>query len=60
MTLKANTYRILEKAIEDGIKEGIRRAYLDQDNPDDGIVYRHLHREIVNSVCEWFKIDEEV
>lgn len=52
--LKARTYDLLEEAIEDGVRAGIRRAHKHTDTPTQDSLEEHLAREVMSAIFERF------
>lgn len=55
--LRVNTYAILDRAIEEGIAYGWRRAHKHDDKPDEFTIQERIHDEVMNAVCEVFVFD---
>ena len=55
--MKANTYKILHRAIEDGIAYGIRRAHKHTDTPSEDVLEHEIDNAIWNEIHEYFTFD---
>lgn len=55
--LQFKTYAIIQRAIEDGIAHGIRRAKKYNDTPTDDALCEHIEREIMNMLDEVVEFD---
>lgn len=56
--MKPDTYKLLQRCIDDGIASGMRRAFKHTDNPTREEIGLHIERAITNEICEWFKFDD--
>ena len=56
--MKAKEYDVLEMAVEIGVNWGWSRAHKHLDNPDEHQIKKHMNREVLNAVCEWFDFEE--
>ena len=56
--MKPDTYRLLERCIEDGVKTGLHRAYKHTDEPTYELMADKITQAILHEVCEWFRFDE--
>lgn len=59
LMMKPRSFRILERAVEEGFRMGWSRAHKHIDNPDDHTVEDNVTREIMNAICEVFSFDDE-
>jgi hypothetical protein len=57
--MRVRTYAVLQRAVEEGVTAGNRRAYKHTDTPSPEAVEEHITREVLNSICEWFSFDQE-
>lgn len=57
--IKINTYLVIQDCIEKGVNYGWMRAYKHSDNPDEEYVKHQLQEAILNTICEYFKFDNE-
>ena len=58
--MKPRTYRILERAVEEGFRIGYQRAFKYVDSPTEHGIEESVVREIMNSVCEVFTFEDDV
>lgn len=57
--MKPNVWRILQTAIEEGVRHGVRRAYKHTDEvPPTESQMDTIQEEIMNSITEWFYFDD--
>jgi len=52
--MKANEYAILERAVEEGVAYGWRRAHKYEENPSDLTLRNEIEQAVMNSICEVF------
>lgn len=57
--IRARTYEVLRRAVEDGIEYGWRRAHKHTDAPESEAIKEQVAQGILNEVCEWFDFDDE-
>ena len=58
--MKPNTYKVLVRAVEDGVRVGWVRAHKYQDNPDPHHIQTVVEDSVVQEILEWFELDEPV
>lgn len=58
--MKPRTFRILERAVEEGFRMGYQRAFKYVDTPNEATIEENVIREIMNAVCEVFIFDDDV
>ena len=56
--VQANAYALMVQCVNDGIEIGWRRSRKYEDNPSEESTKEHVHREVMNSICEWFDFCE--
>lgn len=58
--MKANEYRILVQAVEDGVRGGIMRAYKHEGDyhPPTASQEDVIIDYVINSICEWFAFED--
>ena len=49
---KVNLYSIVERAIEEGVGMGYRRAFKHTEQPDESTMIENIEREVMNSLSE--------
>lgn len=62
MGLTPRTYQVLERAVEEGVSYGYRRAHkhLDQgQTPSEQMLKDAIQDAVLNSITEWFHIDSD-
>ena len=57
-TIRARTYPILARAVEDGIAYGWQRAHKHTDTPDADHVKDQIEQAVMSEICEVFEFDE--
>ena len=55
--LRANTYAILTRAVEEGIAYGWRRAHKYEDSPSEAVIQDCIDTAVMNAICEVFVFD---
>jgi hypothetical protein len=58
--MKAKDYKLLEMAVENGVKFGYIQAYKYAENPSEEEIQYHIAEEVLNEICEWFDFDDQV
>lgn len=58
--MKPNTYKILSRAVEEGVDYGWHRAHKHVEKPDDASVRDAIADAVISEICEWFDLDDEV
>jgi hypothetical protein len=56
---KINLYRLIERAVEDGVAYGWNRAHKHTDTPDPAYVKEQISQAVMNAVCEWLEYSGE-
>ena len=59
MTMRAKTYVILQRAIEEGYKRGWHRAYKYSENPSPESIEDEVTSAIMGEICEIFFFDDD-
>ena len=57
--MKAKQYRVLELAIENGVRSGLRRFYKHRDDEQPDGAEDAIVDEVMTSLAEWFDFEEE-
>lgn len=57
--MKPKLFYLLEKAIEEGIDYGWRRAHKHSDSPSEGTIKEEISNAIFSSLHDYFTFDEE-
>lgn len=57
--MQANTLRVLEMCISEGITYGLNRAYKHTDNPKRDYIMQCIEDEITTALHEWFIFEEK-
>lgn len=55
--VRAKTYSIFTRAVEEGVIHGLVRAYKHSDTPAEETVKDEVAQAVVNEVCEYFSFD---
>lgn len=58
MTMRAKTYAILQRAVEEGFKRGWSRAHKYAESPTDDYIEDQVVSAIMGDICEVFNFDE--
>ena len=56
--MKVKTLVILERAIEEGVRRGYRRAFKHVENPNEGSVTAHLEQCVMEQIHEYFTFSD--
>jgi hypothetical protein len=51
--------KVLETAIEDGVKYGYRRSFKHVENPTEGAIIDSIVEQVMNSLDDWFTFEDE-
>jgi hypothetical protein len=57
--MKPKTYLVLERAVDDGIACGYRRAHKHDDNPSEDHIVSEIAESVMNEIFNWFDINDE-
>jgi len=57
--MKPNFRKVLEIALEEGVRYGYSRAHKHIENPTEGAIIDSIVEQVMNSLDEWFDFDEE-
>jgi hypothetical protein len=57
--MKANTYKIISRCIEDGVAYGVQRAFKYSEHPDVEQFIREIDNAITNEICEYFDFEDD-
>ena len=57
-SMKANAYKVMQMAVEEGVAYGHMRAYKHTDTPSEDEVKNAIEDAVMNSICEWFDFDD--
>ncbi len=55
--VKADIYKILSRAVGEGITYGWNRAHKHTDNPNEETIKDEIERAVMNEICEVIKTD---
>ncbi len=58
-TVRANVYRIMDDAVENGARLGYRRAHKHTDTPSEEQIVDEIHRAVMNELCTYLIFDDE-
>lgn len=58
--MKPNFHKVLEMALEEGVRFGYNRAHKHVENPHIDAVADCIVNDIMNSLNEWFDFDDNV
>ena len=57
--MKPKFYPVLQMAVEDGVTYGLTRAHKHTDKPTHDQVVNAVTEAVLNSICEWFDLDQD-
>lgn len=52
--MKANEYKVLSEAVEEGVSYGYQRAFKYSDNPTPDAIQAAIVNAVVLQICEYF------
>lgn len=58
--MKLNAYRVIDRAVEEGIEHGYRKAHKHTDTPSEWSLFEELHRAIMLELSEIVEWDDDV
>ena len=56
--MKANYYKLIELAVDQGIGFGLNRAFKHTDEPTREQIHAEVEREIMTAICEYLTFNE--
>ncbi len=56
--MQLNSYAIVERAVEEGIAYGYRRAFKHTETPDHESIKHEIHTAVLSSLCEVLQLDD--
>jgi len=56
--MKPNFRKVLEMAVEDGVRYGYSRAHKHVDNPSEGAVIDNVVDGVMHYLYEWFEFED--
>jgi hypothetical protein len=57
--MKPNFRKVLEMALEEGVRYGYNRAHKHVENPTEGAIIDNIVEQVMNSLYEWFDFEDE-
>jgi len=57
--MKPKTYQVLCMAVEEGVTYGLTRAHKHTDKPTHDQVVNAVTEAVLNSICEWFDLEQD-
>jgi hypothetical protein len=57
--MRVRTYDVFQRAVEEGIEWGWRRAHKHTDSPSEDTIKDEILQGVLNAVCEYFDFDDE-
>ena len=57
--MKVKTLVILERAIEEGVRRGYRRAFKHVENPTELMICDHIEQCVMEQIHEYFDFEDE-
>ncbi len=58
--LRVRTYVVLDRAVEEGVAYGWRRAHKYTEAPGEDVICEEIARAVMSAVCDVFDFDTEV
>ena len=55
--MTVDTYAVLRRCVEEGIRHGYNRAFKHTDSPGETGISQHIEEEVMNSICEFFSFE---
>lgn len=55
--MKANEYKVLEEAVDNGILVGWTRAHKHTEEPTGEDIRTAIFNAVMTEICEWFQFD---
>jgi len=56
--VKANYWKIIEMAVDQGVECGLNRAFKHTDEPTREQIHAEVEREVMNIICEYFEFND--
>ena len=56
--LRPNVYKVLERAVEDGVRYGYRRAFKHNDHPSEEAICEAVENAVMSEIGEWFEFGD--
>ena len=56
--MKANYWKIIEMAVDQGVECGLNRAFKHTDEPTREQIHAEVEREVMNIICEYFEFND--
>lgn len=57
-SLKVDVYAVLDRAVEEGLAYGWRRAHKHVDNPSEDAIREAMQNAVMDAICGVFKFDD--
>jgi hypothetical protein len=58
LMMKPNFRKVLELAIEEGVRYGYNRAHKHMENPSENAIIDNVVEQVINSIDEWFYFED--
>ena len=58
-TMKPNFRKVLEMALEEGVRYGYKRAHKHVENPHEDAIIDNIVEQVMSSLYEWFDFEED-
>ena len=55
---KVRTFEVMERAVEEGVARGWRRAHKHTDAPGQEIIVQYIEREVMSAIAEVFDLED--
>ena len=53
-----DSYKLLQRCVEEGVMLGVNRAYKHTDSPTAEQLVDAIEHAVMNEICEWFKFGD--
>lgn len=57
--MKPRLNAVLTNAVHEGVTLGWKRAFKDEDSPDESTIIFTIHLQVMNSIRHYFDLDKE-
>ena len=57
--MKPDTYKLIERCVEDGVTSGLHRAFKHSDQQLIEEVAEKIRQAIMHEICEWFEFEQK-
>lgn len=57
--MRVRVYQVLDRAVEDGVNAGWRRAHKHAERAGEDAIKEAIHAAVLAEICDWFAFDDE-